>query len=127
VPIWQWAIARDQLKARQNAFEMQFIAALRRCLPRRWKVVIIADRGFQRVALLQFLDAQGPGYVIRVKGDACVEVAGYSGKLREYPLQVGQCFKMSQVTYHKTQRYELKVAISATAKSVAGYWRPISG
>src|SRR5437868_5022494 len=112
VPVLQWAIARDQLKAQQNTFEIQFIAALRRCLPKHWKVVIVADRGFQRVAFLQYLDAQGLGYVIRVKGDAGVEVAGYSGKLREYPLAVGQCFKMSKVTYHKRQRYELKVVLN---------------
>src|SRR5437763_15465460 len=91
---------------------MQFLAALRRCLPKHWKVVIVADRGFQRVALLQYLDAQGLGYVIRLKGDAWVEVGNYSGKLREYPLQVGQCFKLSKVTYHKRQRYELKVVLN---------------
>jgi hypothetical protein len=112
VPVLQWAIARDQLKAQQNTFEMQFIAALRDCLPKHWKVVIVADRGFQRVALLQYLDAQGFGYIIRVKGDACVEVGAYSGKLRDYPLQVGQCFKLSKATYHKTQRYELKVVLN---------------
>jgi hypothetical protein len=112
VPVWQWAIARDQLKAQQNTIEMQFIAALRRCLPKHWKVVIVADRGFQRVAFLQYLDAQDLGYVIRLKGDACVEVAGYSGKLREYALQVGQCFKLSKAIYHKTQRYELKVVMN---------------
>ena len=112
VPVLQWAIARDQLKAQQNTFEMQFIAALRRCLPKPWKVVIVADRGFQRVAFLQYLDAQGFPYVIRVKGDACVEVGSYSGKLREYALEVGQCFKLSKVIYHKTQRYELKVVLN---------------
>ncbi len=108
VPVLQWAIARDQLKAQQNTFEMQFIAALRRCLPRHWRAVIVADRGFQRVALLQYLDEQGFGYVIRVKGDAWVEAGRYSGKLRDYPLQVGQCFKLSQVIYHKTKCYHLK-------------------
>jgi hypothetical protein len=112
VPVLQWAIARDQLKAQQNTFEMQFIAALRPCLPKHSKVVIVADRGFQRAAFLQYLDAQGFGYVIRVKGDACVETSGYSGKLRDYPLQVGQCFKLSKVTYHKTKRYELKVVLN---------------
>src|SRR5205085_5624602 len=112
VPVLQWAIARDQLKAQQNTFEMQFIAALRRCLPRHWKAVIVADRGFQRVALLQYLDAQGFGYVIRVKGDACVEVSRYRGKLRDYPLQVGQCFKLSEVIYHKTKRHGLKVVLN---------------
>lgn len=112
VPVLQRAIARDQLKAQQNTFEMQFIAALRRCLPKSWKVVIVADRGFQRVAFLQYLDAQGFGYVIRLKGDACVEMGNYSGKLRDYRLQVGQCFKMSKVTYDKRQRYELNVVLN---------------
>lgn len=112
VPVLQWAIARDQLKAQQNTFEMQFLAALRRCLPRHWKAVIVADRGFQRVALLQYLDAHGFGYVIRVKGDAGVEVGSFRGKLREYGLQVGQCFKLSQVIYHKTKRYALKLVLN---------------
>ena len=112
VPVLQWAIARDQLKAQQNTIEMQFIAALRHCLPKHWQVIIVADRGFQRVAFLEFLDGQGFGYVIRVKGDAWVETAGYSGKLRDYPLPVGQCFKMSKVIYHKTKRYELKVVMN---------------
>jgi hypothetical protein len=112
VPVLQWAIARDHLKAQQNTIEMQFIAALRGCLPKHWRVVIVADRGFQRVAFLQYLDAQGFSYVIRLKGDACVEVGNYSGKLREYPVQVGQCFKLSKVTYHKRQRYELKVVLN---------------
>jgi hypothetical protein len=112
VPILQWAIARDHLKAHQNTFEMQFLAALRRCLPKHGKVVIVADRGFQRVALLQYLGEQGFGYVIRVKGDASVEAGSYSGKLRDYPLQVGQCFKLSQVIYHKTKRYSLKLVLN---------------
>jgi Transposase DDE domain len=112
VPILQWAIARDQLKAQQNTFEMQFLAALRQCLPKAWKVVIVADRGFQRVALLEYLDSLGFSYVIRLKGDACVEVGSYSGKLRDYPLTVGQCFKLSEVIYHKTKRYGLKVVIN---------------
>jgi hypothetical protein len=112
VPVLQWAIARDQLKAQQNTFEMQFIAALRRCLPKHWQVVIVADRGFQRVAFLEFLAGQGLGYVIRVKGDACVEVGTYSGKLRDYALQVGQCFKLSKVIYHKTKRYGLKLVLN---------------
>jgi hypothetical protein len=130
VPVLQWVIARDQLKARPNTFEMAFIAALRGCLPRHWKVVIVADRGFQRVALLRYLDEQEFGYVIRVKGDACVEVGRYRGKPREYPLQVGQCFKLSQVIYHKTKRYELRVVMNCErreGKIEAGCWRPISG
>jgi transposase len=62
--------------------------------------------------LLQYLDEQGFGYVIRLKGDACVETGRYSGKPRDYPLQVGQCFKLREVIYHKTKRYALKVVLN---------------
>ena len=112
VPVLQWAVARDQLKAQQNTIEMQFLAALRDCLPKSWKVVIVADRGFQRVALLAYLEALGFGYVIRVKGDAGVAVGNYQGKLRDYPVAVGQCFKLSQVVYHQTKRYSLKLVLT---------------
>jgi hypothetical protein len=95
---------------------MRFLAALRQCLPKAWKVVIVADRGFQRVALLEYLDALGFSYVIRLKGDAGVEVGSYRGKLRDYPLAVGQCFKLSQVTYHKTKRYALKVVLNCETR-----------
>lgn len=123
VPVLQWAIARDQLKARQNTFEMAFLAALRRCLPKPWPVVIVADRGFQRVALLAYLQQLGFGYVIRVTGEAYVEAGSFRGKLREYPLQVGQCFKLSRVVYHQKRRYGLKVVCSCEKREgKVGSW-----
>lgn len=112
VPVLQWAIEKAKLKAYQNTFEMLFISSLRRCLPRSWKVVIVADRGFQRADFLDYLKQQGLHFVIRVKGDAWVECGRYSGKLRDYQLCVGQCFKLSNVSYHKTKRYQMKVVLN---------------
>jgi rhodanese-related sulfurtransferase len=112
VPVLQWAIEKSSLKAYQNTFEMLFIASLRRCLPKKWKVVICADRGFQRADFLNYLKEQGFHFVIRVKGDAWVESGRYSGKLRDYPLSVGQCFKLRSVTYHKTKRQEMKLVLN---------------
>jgi hypothetical protein len=83
VPVLQWAIEKTSLKAYQNTYEMLFIASLRRCVPKRWKVVIVADRGFQRADFLVYLRRQGFSFVIRVKGDAWVECGRYRGKLRD--------------------------------------------
>lgn len=112
VPVLQWAIEKSSLKAYQNTYEMLFIASLRRCVPRSWKVIIVADRGFQRADFLEYLKQQGFNFVIRVKGDACIESGKYRGKLRDYPLSVGQCFKLSRVTYHKTKRQEMKIVLN---------------
>lgn len=112
VPVLQWAIAKTQLKAYQNTYEMLFICSLCRCLPKRCQVVIVADRGFQRADFLQFLKHQGVSFVIRVKGDAGIKRGRYEGKLRDYPLAVGQCFKLTDVVYHKTKRLPMKIVLN---------------
>lgn len=123
VPVLQWAIEKSALKAYQNTYEMLFIASLRRCLPKAWRVVIVADRGFQRAEFLQFLKRQGLSFIIRVKGDAFIKRGRYEGKLRDYPLAVGQCFKLSDVVYHKSKRYPMKVVLNcARIKGKVSSW-----
>ena len=112
VPVLQWAVEQWAFPVSQNRYEEQFIGSLRRCLPNSWKVVLVADRGFQRVDFLRCLQQQGFSFVVRVKGDAWVECRGYAGPLRDYPLREGQCFKLSRCTYHKTKRYSLKLALN---------------
>jgi Transposase DDE domain len=112
VPVLQWAVEQWAFPVSQNRYEEQFIGSLRRCLPNSWKVVLVADRGFQRVDFLRCLQQHGFSFVVRVKGDAWVESSGYAGPLRDYPLRQGQCFKLSRCTYHKTKRYLLKIALN---------------
>jgi Transposase DDE domain len=112
VPVFEWAVEQWAFPGSQNHYEEQFIRALRRSIPKTWKVVIVADRGFQRVDFLRCLQQHGFRFVVRVKGDAWVESGGYAGPLRDYPLSVGQCFKLSPCTYHKTKRYPLKLALT---------------
>jgi Transposase DDE domain len=112
VPVLQWAVEQWAFPGSQNGYEEQFIRSLRRSIPKTWKVVIVADRGFQRVDFLRCLEQQGFRFVVRVKGDAWVESSGYAGQLRDYPLSVGQCFKLSRCLYHKTKRYPMKLALN---------------
>src|SRR5689334_11161848 len=55
VPVLSRAARRGSLSCRQNTLEMEFLASLRRAIPKPWKVVIVADRGFQRTELLRFI------------------------------------------------------------------------
>jgi transposase len=92
-------------------------------VPRPWIVALVADRGFARAELLRFIDEQGFGFVIRVKGDARVKSGSFRGKLRDYPLQVGQCFKLRDVTYHKAKQYAPKVVLNcARVKGGVSSW-----
>lgn len=123
VPVLQWAVEDHSFERSQNAFEQQFIASLSGCLPPNCKVVVVADRGFGRTELFRFLREQGLSYVIRVKGDAWIEASNYSGCLKDYPLSVGQTFKLSQVSYHKTKRYQLNVVLNcAKVKGKESSW-----
>ena len=112
VPIFEWAVEQWAFPDSQNRYEERFIGSLRRSIPKTWKVVIVADRGFQRVDFLRCLQQQGFSFVVRVKGDAWVESSGYAGQLRDYPLSLGQCFKVSRCLYHKTKRYPMKLALN---------------
>ena len=73
---------------------------------------MVADRGFQRADFLNYRKELGFHFVIRVKGDAWIECGRYSGKLRDYTLSVGQCFKLREDSYHKTKRYQMKVVLN---------------
>lgn len=112
VPVLSWAARRGSLSCRQNTFEMQFLASLRRCVPKTWRVVIVADRGFQRAELLRYIRGLGFSYVVRVKGDAWIKSGRFEGKLRDYPLLTGQRFKLRDVVYHKSKRMALKVVLN---------------
>jgi len=45
VPVLQWAVEKWKFNISQNATEEQFMQALRRCIPKSWKTVVVADRG----------------------------------------------------------------------------------
>jgi hypothetical protein len=112
VPVLSWAVRRGTMSCRQNSFEMEFLASLRRAVPKQWRVVIVADRGFQRTELLRYIKGLGFSYVIRVKGDAWIKSGRFEGKLTDYPLSTGQCFKLREVVYHKSKRFRLKLVLN---------------
>jgi len=61
---------------------------------------------------LRYLRGLGFSFVIRVKGDAWIKSGRFEGKLRDYPVSTGQCFKLREVIYHKRKRYRLKIVLN---------------
>src|SRR5207302_2921696 len=57
---------------RRSALQDSLLLVLRDMIPRKIKVVILADRGFGRTALASFCQAQGFGYVIRIQPSVTV-------------------------------------------------------
>lgn len=112
VPLLQLVVKKWEFKLSQNSFEEEFIQSLRRCIPESSKAVIVADRGFRRTDLLKFINDLGLGYVIRLKADVWIESSGYSGKLGDYPLSLGQTFKVSNLLIHKQKRYPIKLVFN---------------
>lgn len=90
----------------------------------------MADRGFQRTELLRFIKRLGFSFVIRLKGDAWIKAGRFEGKLRDYALLTGQCFKLRDVSSHKSKRFGLKLVLNCERSKrsrVAGYWQQTWG
>ncbi|MBI3950419.1 MAG: transposase, partial [Acidobacteria bacterium] len=123
VPVLPWVVLMGTLKKSQNKLEEAFLRSLRRAIARSRPVVIVADRGFGRTALFEFLPTLGFHYVIRVTGKVWIRCPGYEGNWCDYQLSLGQPFKLSQVLYHKTKRHRLKLALTcALIKGKISSW-----
>jgi hypothetical protein len=112
VPVLQWAVKKWEFKLSQNHWEEQFIQSLRRGIPRPWKTVLVADRGFRRTELLRLITKLSFSYVIRLKADVWIECAAYQGPLGDYSLSVGQTFKVKEVLLHKKKRLPIQLVFN---------------
>jgi hypothetical protein len=87
---------------------------LRDMIPRRIKVVILADRGFGRTALATFCQNQGFGYVIRIQPKVTVRLHGFRGQLLDYPVKKGIAKVLKRVCYRSD---------AAVTQNVVVRWR----
>jgi hypothetical protein len=95
----------------RNAFEEALLLILRDMIPRKIKVVILADRGFGRTALATFCQAQGFGYLIRIKPSVTVRLKGYYGQLLDYPVKKGIAKVLKRVGYRSDQAVTQSVVV----------------
>jgi hypothetical protein len=95
----------------RNAFEESLLLVLREMIPRKLKVVILADRGFGRTALATFCQRQGFGYLIRIKPSVTVRLHGFHGQLLDYPVKKGIAKVLKRVRYRSDEAVTQSVVI----------------
>lgn len=98
-----WESYRDKVQGKsQNAREEAMLLRIKAALPEGLQVVILADRGFGRAALIATCQRLRLAYLIRIKGDVivrCTHGEYYRGKLQHYPIQRGQCRSWRDAEY----------------------------
>jgi len=102
LPLLEVAYDRDHLPAdrSQNQLEEQALAAVLAVLPPGVRPVVLADRGFARATLLEWLQARRVDYVVRVDRGTCItEPDGRRWKLGEEHLERGQLAFAAGVRY----------------------------
>lgn len=93
IPLLQLAYDRDRLPPdmSQNQLEERALQAVVAALPAGVRPVVLADRGFARASLLEWLQARHLDYVIRIdKGTCLTEPCGRRWKLGQEGLALGQ-------------------------------------
>lgn len=93
LPLLSWVSRPEELKTSQNHLEEMFIRILIAHLPSTIRPLILADRGFGRASLLEFLkrlatvDGHPVAYIVRLRGDVIVQTDTFRGRLRHYRLR----------------------------------------
>lgn len=98
-----WESYRNKVQGKsQNALEEGMLVRIQAALPQGVRIVVLADRGFGRAALIQTCQRLELEYLIRVRGDVRVRATGsrhFDGRLRNYAIRRGQCHSFTDVEY----------------------------
>ena len=107
LPLLSWVSRPEELRRSQNRLEEMFIRILIAHLPSTIRPLILADRGFGRASLLQFLKRlSGSGghpvdYIVRLRGDVIVQSDSFRGRLRQYSLRRRRYVLVRDARYSK--------------------------
>lgn len=95
-----WESYRDKVQGKsQNALEYAMLLRIKAALPAGLRVVILADRGLGRAALVRVCQDLQLDYLIRVKADVAIKTCRWRGVLRHYPVRRGVCQGWRGVEY----------------------------
>jgi hypothetical protein len=95
-----WASYRSlTLHKSQNVLEEAMLLQIKAALPAGLRIVILADRGFGRAALLATCQRLQLEYLIRIDSDVIVGTERWSGNLKHYPVQRGIAQYWQGVSY----------------------------
>lgn len=90
VPVLWHSYPEWELAKSQNNLEEGLIRLLRTLVPRRVRIILLADRGFGRTELARtLLGLVNVSFVIRVKPQVKIRHPKFTGKLVDYPVKKG--------------------------------------
>lgn len=98
------------IRKSQNILEQALILAVMSCFPAESRPLLILDRGYARVALIQKLRQAGIPFLLRAKKNVVVSFQGKPRALSRFPDPPGQIRRYS-VFYHSQAREPLDLII----------------
>lgn len=105
-----WAVMDwKQVHKSQNAFENGFFTWLSQALPEGVEAVVLLDRGFKRVELIQHLRRCGLHFVIRTGGNVHVHHPQYSGRLDRWMTRRGQTAQLCDATLRPSRPVQTRL------------------
>ena len=99
-----------RIRKSQNILEHALIVTVMSCFPAERRPLLILDRGYARVALLQKLGQAGIPFLVRAKKNVVVYFQGKPRALSRFPYQPGQIHRYG-VFYHSRAKEPLDLII----------------
>jgi hypothetical protein len=112
IPILWRTVWKRELKGNQNRFEHELLEELKRIAPPGLKIVILADRGFARVELLDLVENLGFVFVIRARRSVGVRGASWSGVLYSFKARKGMRHDFGQVAYRDRGPKQVRLVLA---------------
>jgi hypothetical protein len=100
----------ERIRKSQNILEHALIVTVMSCFPAERRPLLILDRGYARVALLQKLGQAGIPFLVRAKKNVVVYFQGKPRALSRFPYQPGQIHRYG-VFYHSRVKEPLDLII----------------
>lgn len=112
LPIYCFTLVPSKIETSQNWIEEAFIKRLWGLLPAGYPYVLVADRGFGRASLIQWLQQQDISYIVRLKGDVSVTHRGRKRLLRDYHLHFGEGHLYRHVAYRQDEVVTINLVLT---------------
>jgi hypothetical protein len=129
VPLfWQFVRTDPDGRFNQSLEEWSFFERLAALIPKRVRVVIVADRGFGNAKLMDLLGRELHfGYVLRVKDDSWVSTGEWQGMLRDLRLVRDRIQEWQRVSYRKEKSIQTRlVSRWTTVRGVPAHWHLVT-
>jgi hypothetical protein len=101
LPIYCCTLVPAKIETSQNRIEEAFIRRVWTLLPAEQHYILVADRGFGRASLIQWLQQEHISYILRLKSNVYVTHRGRQRLLRNYHLHFGEGHLYRRVGYRQ--------------------------